>query len=862
MAHGRRRRGRCTVLRLSDCIIVVVSMMATLAIVGLLASAASTGDAVAANSTIAADGASYLACVDLALAPLAPALATALGLLSGVAPITRTVFDWAQATAVAGALPGAAGTARGYVEVLGAGGARRAAWAARMSAEYGVAVTPGASCGDGDGVLVMSYCVEGSGSGGGGGGGGASTCHPPLFECLDPASPAAAAANGALASGEARGALLPEAPDGGGGGGAGYTIYGPVGGAANFSTCRALLIASVDIGGVLARASAAGQFDDLAVSVADVTAGDPAAPVVVYSAGAPAGPVSLIQPVMGQQLRPRTKCVTESAAPRRPTHQVIGVRSVLGRNLTITATPDTAFVDAYTSARAESTALLMTLFPVRALLLRARARAGPLVRACARALGLRARRGVPRVAHTECLPSQHLMILLVRCSQLAVGSALLALLYSQRRHAASEQEAEIAAAKRTHSAVMQYICHELRSGRGLRARGRICALCNASCSRAATHCTARWARSIDSSRWVPRCRRRRVCPRMCVRVPTSSQVAKSSSSDSGNAQGSTSATNSSSQGAGHHGSGGGSGGHRSAGGAAVTVPAPVSEASDTEAAGGASSAGGGSGAPDHAAAAVASGGGASGGSGSWTYGQGHGSDDAADTDALSEGTDSVSHAHLAVVKGHLRRMHVVLNAVLKTQLLLGGAAAEQARMTVVLVQDLLRDVAQVRRAAAGENAGSARCDAHHAPTLDLSHTHISYWYSQPRARARARRAAQPDAPRGWGVALRAHARGPWRRARGQRAARDAARDGRPVHLRSRRVRVRRHRGGARRARLARRGRGSIHGHLHEPERRLRGSAIQFTAGVVGRGVRRRRVAVDWRPRGGGVVAAAAAAAPR
>ena len=32
MAHGRRRRGRCTVLRLSDCIIVVVSMMATLVI--------------------------------------------------------------------------------------------------------------------------------------------------------------------------------------------------------------------------------------------------------------------------------------------------------------------------------------------------------------------------------------------------------------------------------------------------------------------------------------------------------------------------------------------------------------------------------------------------------------------------------------------------------------------------------------------------------------------------------------------------------------------------------------------------------------------------------------------------------------
>ena len=56
----------------------------------------------------------------------------------------------------------------------------------------------------------------------------------------------------------------------------------------------------------------------------------------------------------------------------------------------------------------------------------------------------------------------------------------------------------------------------------------------------------------------------------------------------------------------------------------------------------------------------------------------------------------VSHAHLATVHENLHRMRVVLNALLKTQLLLGSAKDHVASRSAVMVQEVLRDVAQVR----------------------------------------------------------------------------------------------------------------------------------------------------------------------
>ncbi len=56
----------------------------------------------------------------------------------------------------------------------------------------------------------------------------------------------------------------------------------------------------------------------------------------------------------------------------------------------------------------------------------------------------------------------------------------------------------------------------------------------------------------------------------------------------------------------------------------------------------------------------------------------------------------VSHAHLATVHESLHRMRVVLNALLKTQLLLGSAKDHVASRSAVMVQEALRDVAQVR----------------------------------------------------------------------------------------------------------------------------------------------------------------------
>jgi hypothetical protein len=55
---------------------------------------------------------------------------------------------------------------------------------------------------------------------------------------------------------------------------------------------------------------------------------------------------------------------------------------------------------------------------------------------------------------------------------------------------------------------------------------------------------------------------------------------------------------------------------------------------------------------------------------------------------------TAAHLDLSTVKGHLRRMHGVLDAVLKSQMLQGGV--QMLHKSHVGVQDVLRDVAQVR----------------------------------------------------------------------------------------------------------------------------------------------------------------------
>ena len=71
----------------------------------------------------------------------------------------------------------------------------------------------------------------------------------------------------------------------------------------------------------------------------------------------------------------------------------------------------------------------------------------------------------------------------------------------------------------------------------------------------------------------------------------------------------------------------------------------------------------------------------------------------------TSGTGSTAHLDLATVKGHLRRMHKVLNAVLKSQMALAAAAAGSVPMRrTLVVQEVLRDVAQVRSALRGAGA--------------------------------------------------------------------------------------------------------------------------------------------------------------
>lgn len=55
---------------------------------------------------------------------------------------------------------------------------------------------------------------------------------------------------------------------------------------------------------------------------------------------------------------------------------------------------------------------------------------------------------------------------------------------------------------------------------------------------------------------------------------------------------------------------------------------------------------------------------------------------------------AAAHLDLSTVKGHLRRMHGVLDAVLKSQMLQGGV--QMLHKSPVVVQNVLRDVAQVR----------------------------------------------------------------------------------------------------------------------------------------------------------------------
>ena len=313
------RKGPLALLGWSDAIIVVVGVAVTLAVIGAVASAAARGDAADASASVAGMAAAYLACAELALAPVAPALAAARVMLDGSGPTTRASFSWAQAS-VAAALPGAGAASRGYVEAIGGAG-DRAAWAARMTSEYGRTVAPGASCAN-TSALVMSYCAAGSG--------GRGACDPPLFECLD--SAAAATAEAAIASGEPRGTMLP--------GGVGlYRVFTPVSSAAGGANASALLVATVDVGALLAHASTVGVFNDIAVALTDSDA-TAAGGTSVYSFGVSAGTVVGVPPVLKYL-------------------------PLLGANVSVLVTPSAGFVAGYQRARNTTTALMMGLVPVR-----------------------------------------------------------------------------------------------------------------------------------------------------------------------------------------------------------------------------------------------------------------------------------------------------------------------------------------------------------------------------------------------------------------------------------------------------------------------------------------------------------------
>jgi hypothetical protein len=318
--EARARTGPLAVLGWSDAIIVVVGVAVTLAVIGAVASAAARGDAADASASVAGMAAAYLACAELALAPVAPALAAARVMLDGSGPATRASFSWAQAS-VAAALPGAGAASRGYVEAIG-GASDRASWAARMTSEYGRTVAPGASCAN-TSALVMSYCAAGSGGGGG-------ACDPPLFECLD--SAAADTAEAAIASGEPRGTMLP--------GGVGlYRVFTPVSSAAGGANASALLVATVDVGALLAHASTVGVFNDIAVTLTDSDA-TAAGGTSVCSFGVSAGTVVGVPPVLKYL-------------------------PLLGANVSVLVTPSAGFVAGYQRARNTTTALMMGLVPVR-----------------------------------------------------------------------------------------------------------------------------------------------------------------------------------------------------------------------------------------------------------------------------------------------------------------------------------------------------------------------------------------------------------------------------------------------------------------------------------------------------------------
>jgi hypothetical protein len=308
MPPPRGVRAVLGVLGWSGAIVFAMTVVVSLSIVGQTSRAALSEETEDARSTVAAVAASFLACADLALASaLTPA---ALAVCTGVCPMTLAAFSSLQL-----------GQQRPFGYVEAALGERAATWAARMSSEYGYSVVPGPSCDRAGADLVVSYC--------GGGGGG---CDPPLFECLDPASAAGAAAQDALSSGAARGIILPSMTPGGNAGL--YQVFAPVAGRA------ALLMAPVvDFGALLAPASGVGSFNDVSVSIADVPS-DGGAAVVVYAQGVAASAASLVQPVTA-------------------------MRTFLGRNLSVSVAPGAAFVAAYTSARGQEAAMLMVLVPVR-----------------------------------------------------------------------------------------------------------------------------------------------------------------------------------------------------------------------------------------------------------------------------------------------------------------------------------------------------------------------------------------------------------------------------------------------------------------------------------------------------------------
>lgn len=324
--HGLR-----AVLGWADSITLIMTALVSLYVVGQMTQSAARGDTADAVGTVSTVAASVLACADAALAPVAPALAAACDVFldDTIGTVSRASFGAAAAAVAALAVA----SSRSFIESLAGAGAR-AAWAARMSAEYGIAVTPGASCNSsssgGGGDLVVSYCATGRGS----------SCPPPqrLFECLDPASAAAAAAHGALASGAAQSTLL-------GGAAAGlFQVFAPVAasgesaaaaghGQVNAST--ALLMLTLDVGALFARASGVGRFGDVAVTVTDAASGG-----VVYAAGVAAGAASLVRPVGA-------------------------LRTLMGRNLTVLVAAGAGFVAAYESARGHDAAILMVFVPVR-----------------------------------------------------------------------------------------------------------------------------------------------------------------------------------------------------------------------------------------------------------------------------------------------------------------------------------------------------------------------------------------------------------------------------------------------------------------------------------------------------------------